>query len=55
MKPSEKTNVPERPKYIEIKYYILRDEVQIGEVVLLYISTYEQISRYFGKASIQDE
>jgi hypothetical protein len=23
MKPSEKTNVPEKPKYIEIKHYIL--------------------------------
>jgi hypothetical protein len=31
MKPSEKTNVPERPKYIEIKHYILRDEVQKRE------------------------
>jgi hypothetical protein len=55
MKPSEKTSVPERPKYIEIKHYILRDEVQKGEVVLQYIFTDEQISRYFGKASVQDE
>jgi hypothetical protein len=55
MKPSEKTSVPERPKYIEIKHYILRDEVQKREVVLQYISTDEQISRYFGKASVQDE
>ena len=38
MKPSEKTNVPERPKYIEIKNYILLDEVQKREVVLQYIS-----------------
>jgi hypothetical protein len=53
MKPSEKTSVPERLKYIEIKHYILRDEVQKREVVLQYISP--QISRYFGKASIQDE
>jgi hypothetical protein len=55
MKPSEKTCVPERPKYIEIKHYILHDEVQQGEVVLKYISTNENISRYFGKASIQDK
>jgi hypothetical protein len=55
MKPSEKTSVPERPKYIEIKHYILHDEVQKREVVLQYISTDEQISRYFGKASVQDE
>jgi hypothetical protein len=55
MKPLEKISVPERPKYIEIKHYILRDEVQKGEVVLQYISTDEQISRYFGKVSIQDE
>jgi hypothetical protein len=32
-----------RPKYIEIKHYILRDEVQKREVVLQYISTDEQI------------
>jgi hypothetical protein len=44
MKPSEKTSVPERPKYIEIKHYILRDEVQKREVVLQYISTDEQIA-----------
>jgi hypothetical protein len=43
MKPSEKTNVPDRPKDIEIKHYILRDEVQKREVVLQCISTYEQI------------
>ena len=43
MKPSEKTNVPERPKYIEIKHYILCDEIQKGEVVLQYISIDEQI------------
>jgi hypothetical protein len=43
MKPSEKTSVPGRPKYIEIKHYILRDEVQKGEVVLQYISP--QMSR----------
>jgi hypothetical protein len=55
MKHSEKTSVPKRPKYVEIKPYILRDEVQKGEVVLQYISTDEQISRYFGKASVQDE
>jgi hypothetical protein len=33
-----------RPKYIEIKHYILRDEVQKREVVLQYISTDEQIT-----------
>jgi hypothetical protein len=33
-----------RPKYIEIKHYILRDEVQKREVVLQYISTGEQIA-----------
>jgi hypothetical protein len=37
MKPKEKTSVQERKKYIEIKHYILRDEVQKGEVVLQYI------------------
>jgi hypothetical protein len=56
MKPSEKTNVPERPKYIEIKHYILRDEVQKRESGSpIYISTDEQISRHFGKAFVQDE
>jgi hypothetical protein len=56
MKPSEKTSVPERPKYIEIKHYILRDEVQKRESGSpIYISTDEQISRHFGKASVQDE
>jgi hypothetical protein len=44
MKPSEKNSVPERPKYIEIKHYILRYEVQKGEMVLQYISTDEQIA-----------
>ena len=34
----------DRPKYIEIKHYILRDEVQKKEVVLQYISTDEQIA-----------
>jgi hypothetical protein len=43
MKTSEKTSVPEGPKYIEIKHYILRDEVQKREVVLQYIYTDEQI------------
>jgi hypothetical protein len=38
MNPSENTSVPEILKYIEIKDYILRDEVQKGEVVLQYIS-----------------
>jgi hypothetical protein len=44
MKPSEETNVPNRPKYIEIKHYFLRDEVQKREVFLQYISTDEQIA-----------
>jgi hypothetical protein len=44
MKPLEKTSVPERPEYFEIKHYILCNEVQKGEVVLQYISTDEQIS-----------
>jgi hypothetical protein len=43
MKPLKKTNVPERPKYIEIEHYILRDEVQKREVVIQYISP--QMSR----------
>jgi hypothetical protein len=34
----------DRPKYIEIKHYILHDEVQKREVVLQYISTDEQIA-----------
>jgi hypothetical protein len=56
MKPSEKTGVPERPKYIEIKHYILRDEVQKRESGSpIYISMDEQISRHFGKASVQDK
>jgi hypothetical protein len=56
MKPSEKTNVLERPKYIEIKHYILYDEVQKRESGCpIYISTDEQIRRYFGKASFQNE
>jgi hypothetical protein len=33
-----------RSKHIEIKHYILCDKVQRGEVVLQYISTYEQIA-----------
>jgi hypothetical protein len=56
MKPSEKTSVPERSKYIEIKHYTLRDEVQKRESGSpIYISTNEQINRHFGEASIQDE
>ena len=55
MKPSENTSVPDRPKYIEIKHYTLRDEVQKGgSGSQIYISTNEQISRHFGKASVQD-
>jgi hypothetical protein len=41
----------DRPKYIEIKHYILHDEVQKIEVVLQYISMDER----FGKAFVQDE
>jgi hypothetical protein len=31
----------DRSKHIEIKYYLLRDKVQKGEVILQYISTDE--------------
>jgi intergrase/recombinase len=56
MKPSEKTSVPERQKYIEIKHYIICDEVHKRESGSpIYISTDEQIRRYFGKASVQNE
>jgi hypothetical protein len=56
MKHSEKTSVPERSKYIEIKHYTLRDEVQKRESgSRIYISTNEQINKHFGEASIQDE
>ena len=34
----------DKPKYIEIKHYILRNEVHKIEVVLQYISTDEQIT-----------
>jgi hypothetical protein len=39
----------DRSKYIEIKHYILRDEVQKREVVLQYISTDEQIKNILVK------
>ena len=56
MKPLEKTSFPERPKYIEIKHYTLRDEVQKRESGSpIYISTDEKIRKHFGKASVQDE
>ena len=56
MKPLEKTSVLRRPKYTEIKHYILRDEVQKGKSGSpIYISTNEQITRHFGKAFVQDE
>ena len=56
MKPSKKTSVPERPKYIDIKHYILHDEVhKRASGSPIYISTYEQISRHFGKSFVQDE
>jgi hypothetical protein len=55
MKPSEKTNVPDKSTF-EIKHYILRDEVHKGESGSpIYISTDEQIRKHFGKASVQDE
>ena len=45
----------DRSKF-EIKHYILRDEIQKGESGSpIYISTDEQISKHFGKASVQDE
>jgi hypothetical protein len=41
---------------MEIKHYILRNEVQKRESGSpIYISTNEQISRHFGKASVQEE
>jgi hypothetical protein len=56
MKASKNTSVLDRPKYIEIKHYTLRDEVQKRESgSQIYISTYEQISKHFGKVSVQDE
>jgi hypothetical protein len=55
MKPSEKTSVPDRSTF-EIKHYIIRDKVQKEESGSpIHISTDEQISRHFGKASVQDE
>jgi hypothetical protein len=48
MKPSEKTSVPERPKYIEIKNYILHDDVQKRESGSpIYISMKEQDKKTF--------
>jgi hypothetical protein len=39
-----------------MKHYVIHDEVQKGENdTPIHISTDEQISRHFGKASIQDE
>jgi hypothetical protein len=53
MKPSKKTSAPERSTF-EIKHYIICDEVQKSERGSpLHISTDEQISRHFGKASVQ--
>ena len=55
MKPSEKTSVPDQSTF-EIKHYIICDEVQKGESGSpIHISTAKQISRHFGKASVQDE
>jgi hypothetical protein len=44
VKPSKKLVFHDRPKYIEIKHFILCDKVQKREVVLQYISTDEQIA-----------
>jgi hypothetical protein len=56
MKPSKKTSVPKRSKYIEIKNYTLHDEVQKRECGFpIYISIDEQIRIHFGEVSIQDE
>jgi hypothetical protein len=48
-----------RPKYIDIKHYILHDEVHKRKVVLQYISTDEQITNILvkplsKKKSLQD-
>jgi hypothetical protein len=43
VKLSEKPVFHDRPKYIEIKHYILPDKVQKREVVLQFISIDEQI------------
>jgi hypothetical protein len=54
-KPSQKISVPNQSTF-EIKHYIIHDEVQKGESGSpIHISTDVQISRHFGKASIQDE
>jgi hypothetical protein len=56
MKLSEKTSVPNQSTTFEIKHYIICDEVWKGESGSpIHISTDEQISRHFGKASLQDE
>ena len=55
MRPSEKTSVPDQSTF-EIKHYIIRDEVRKGESGSpTHISIDEQISRHFGKASVQDK
>jgi hypothetical protein len=49
MKTLEKTSVPDQSTF-EIKHYITRNEVQKGESGSpIHISTYEQISKHFGK------
>ena len=55
IKPSENTSVLYRSTF-EIKHYIIYDEARKGESGSpIHISTDEQISRHFGKVSIQDE
>jgi hypothetical protein len=39
----------DRSKYIEIKYYFIRDKVQEGEMKLQYISTQKQVEDILTK------
>ena len=49
VKLSENPVFHDRSKNIEIKYYILHDKFHRGEVVLQYISRYEQITNILVK------
>jgi hypothetical protein len=49
VKISEKLVFHDRPKYIDIKHYILHDKVYKREVILQYISTDEQIADILAK------